>query len=327
MRIHEMRGMNAPPYQQFGIEVEYENARAMPDGMPENWWEVTRDGSLREGGREWRTFPLDYDTSMRALTWLWDVAAQLRYQGSIRTGIHIHADMALYTPAQVGGVIAAYLCVEPVLFDLCGPEREECIYCVPWYRAGSDVDAVRRFLENPSQGWTGLADTCKYSAFYLEPMHRFGTVEFRAAPTFSNLSDVKRWLTVVRDIVAYGTSRGSAAEVVEDFEASELSAGERALPGVFNGALHAALMNEVDSIGVAAGLVRTNPEENWSFDGTTEAPSDEQRMYWQMAGAAPRYAEGAHRLHIDLPRDPFPEVEDDDESYETEEFDNDEEIG
>ena len=53
----------------------------------------------------------------------------------------------------------------------------------------------------------------KYTSLYTGPLSRFGTIEFRHAPTFSDQSQMLIWLRIIRDLMAYAQQH-TAEEIV-----------------------------------------------------------------------------------------------------------------
>lgn len=288
--------------QMYGIEVEYENYRSMGI-LPTGWgWLTTDDGSLRNAGVEFLTpGAWTFDQSVEQIRNLWTAAEQHGWQSSIRTGIHVHVNCLDYTLEQLGGILATYALLEPVLFRLCGPEREEGIYCVPWYRADDEAEAAQEVITG---AYLRANNTCKYSALYLQPLLRFGTIEFRHAPTFLQASDMLLWLSVIDALVRYG--KGCTAKgVVDRFDSV---GADQWFEGVFPRHLVTAIrdrceksiediVDEVDAMACAETLLPFNEAE---VDGWT-APA----LYVQGTGTDGYHAIASHINRINRHRPMF----------------------
>lgn len=273
--------------QLYGVEIEAEMVRNT-EWVDSTQWRVVGDGSLRQSGREFVSPPLTHAHMISELSSYYSNAAIQGYETSLRTGIHVHADMRARSFGQVAVICAVYAVVEPILFELCGSEREECIYCVPWYRAEDEVRILSDMLNgNPSTRRYGQAldSTCKYSALYLEPLRRFGTIEFRQAPTFTTLEQMTQWLDVVRNIIRLGDSLGSTQAVVEMAENNLPELLGRVFPNRNRVQEDEKLINARDSIGVASILVRTRSQPEWEFEIEEVVNS---REYYRRAGAPRR---------------------------------------
>lgn len=198
----------------YGVEVEVEGAGM--GVMAPTGWDVTTDGSLRNGGLEFRSrSPWLLDTCLRRGSELYEVIDRNALDTNVRCGIHVHVNCLDYTPEQVGGILATYCIVEPLLFKMCGDTREQNNYCVPWYRAYDDASLYVQAMFGLS-GPSGVRSACKYSALFIEPLRRFGTIEFRQAPTWQSYGEYEEWLKVVDAIVQYGRTRDAEA-VLEEY--------------------------------------------------------------------------------------------------------------
>jgi len=119
---------------------------------------------------------------------------------------------------DLSGVFTAYALLEPMLMHYCGELREENIYCVPWYRATAEADKAAWLVKDPKTRFMDMrqkvAHACKYAALNFGPLHRFGTLEFRHAPTWDNIAPTMTWINMLLKIMDYGTKK-SAQEVLE----------------------------------------------------------------------------------------------------------------
>jgi hypothetical protein len=194
--------------QLVGVEIEVEgvhrNFHAGLVDLGERW--VTHpDGSLRNNGLEFVTPPLPVTKAYGAVRKFYEWDEVWRFKHTMRTSTHVHIDMRPRSMEELRSILTAYVLVEPLLMAACGPAREENIYCVPFYRANNDLDIIRAVLDgaNPRR----LNETCKYSALYLEPLLRFGTMEFRMAPVWDDVEDSVRWLRLLVELVTSALER------------------------------------------------------------------------------------------------------------------------
>lgn len=291
MYLYELLELTPPPAssttnQMYGIEVEMENCgRSAAESLPSEL-RVVPDGSLRNNGMEFLTPPIALDGAVRLMRDLYEVAARRKWRGSVRTGIHVHADMSYRTLDELWTIVATYLCLEPVLFSYAGEGRSQCTYCVPIYAAEGDMkDAVLRIRARPTSLNLNrsIRETCKYAALYLEPLRRFNTIEFRAAKTFDTVGELETWLRVVDCVVgSYGTF-ASAEDAIGAFEDDQDATAERILGPLYVQQNHSALIDSEDSIGVAS-RVCGRPVRDWTMPMTAPQVTEEARMFWrQMA--------------------------------------------
>lgn len=189
-----------PEDEAYGIEIEAENysrerwpvdARAMS-----KHWNLVEDGSLRNSGVEFVSKPLSPGVIEQAVRHLYARTAAY-WQPSVRTGIHVHANVLGRTFEELRRIFSYYSFIEPVLFHMLGAEREENIYCVPWYRAPEEAEnAVRTVMRDPYSA----REACKYSALFVGPIQTYGTIEFRHAPTFIHPDALLGWISLCRTV-------------------------------------------------------------------------------------------------------------------------------
>ena len=301
--------------QLYGVEIEVENGYNC--GWTDNSdWNRVEDGSLRNDGMEFITPPATMRHVGAMSREFYEQYEDNNYVANVRTGIHVHADMRWRTLEQVASIVALYCVLEPLLFEMCGPDREECIYCVPWYRAPDDADLLREMRDMGE--WRDvhykLEQSCKYSALYLEPLRRLGTIEFRQAPTFESHRDLMRWVNAIDKLVTLGTYFGSVERVVKEAERDPTRMVEFVLPHLdVEYALN--IIEECDSIGVAHRLVRTRKPVSWRHELGEEL--EQSGVYYQHAGG--QRDPGLLRIEDD----PFEEIREDgewDEDYDEEDY-------
>jgi hypothetical protein len=191
----------------YGIELEVENGR-VPDDVDRRGWRWIEDGSLRNSGIEFLTNPTKYEDLSPLFATFYEWYNSLDFRSNVRTSTHVHVNVLDYTLEQVGAALTAYAVLEPLLFKVCGHEREENIYCVPWYRAPEQATRAGDLVGGE---WMSVAESCKYSSLYLEPLIRFGTLEFRQAPLWATQDELEYWVRLIRAVVhgavsTYGNS-------------------------------------------------------------------------------------------------------------------------
>lgn len=308
--VSNMLGMGGTPErlrQLYGVEIEVEGCRNYDWALDGGQWRPVADGSLRGNGMEFITPPVEYARLKTMLMAYYQAHYDNGYIANARTGIHVHMDMRHRTLEQVGAICAVYSIVEPILFDICGADREEGIYCVPWYRATEDAKLLRKAMDEEDRHMSvdALMHTCKYAALYLEPLTRLGTIEFRAAPTFVTYEEMMIWVDAIRRLVTFGDYRGTPESVL-DYDL------ERMIEFIFPGLdvpYAVGRIEEHDCLGVASYLVRTKPKLDWTFP--EGEPMAQTGVYYQHAG-------GGGRMGI-RPRFVEPEFIDEPDEYNEEE--------
>lgn len=195
------------PERIIGIELEIEGGIA----NTLQWWPtdvmmLTEDGSLRNGGREFITVPMETQYAEKLLAKFFKKnAIKQETHYSDRTSVHIHVNAQNLTIDQVRAVALVYQTVERLLFTYVGEERENNIYCVPWYQAGFTTYAMDKLLNNHGQvtrNWV------KYTALNFQPLREKGTMEFRHLRGTCNVEEIVIWINLITAIVKYGESHG-----------------------------------------------------------------------------------------------------------------------
>lgn len=253
----------------YGLEVEVEGIPLDETAiLGQTDWTIVSDGSLRNGGFEYVSRPLTRRDATSAIRWLYDKLSRYPIRPTIRTSTHVHTNMLMRTFRDVQTVLTFFSLIEPLLFKLCGVDREENIYCIPWYRSPDQPRHIKRMLdfeENAKQkdktrpnlsAHYLVANACKYSSVYLEPLRRFGTLEFRMAPLFRTEQKMQEWVSIIEAVV-YGTMRKfyRADEVLR----YEKKHGVEALftrvmgPGLYGVLQRACMPMSVDAVVDAAG--------------------------------------------------------------------------
>lgn len=197
--------------ERYGIEVEAEGlglAAARERVWPAEvlkYWTYTEDGSLRNGGIEFVSTPLARSSVPPAIAALWPFIEHGDLRPSVRTGVHIHCSCLGLNTDQLLRILQVYALVEPVLFAYVGADREENIYCIPWYRAHDEPRTIASWL-SPMRGgeMVRTRQPCKYSALYIGPISTFGTIEFRHAPTWDTGEQMLNWFKLVQCVMRAG---------------------------------------------------------------------------------------------------------------------------
>lgn len=183
-----------------GIEVEIENA----DGgrMELNAaWQVTDDGSLRNGGREFITRPVKARDTPILLTHLF--RQYLNTENccfSPRTSVHVHLNVQDFEYDQLFSFVSLYSMFEKYLFQFVGRGRKNNIYCVPI----SESSLITNLIEkNPGRDWS------KYTSLNLLPVATQGTVEFRHMHGTADVQKLCQWIGMITRLKSYVKSQNT----------------------------------------------------------------------------------------------------------------------
>jgi len=180
----------------IGIELEVENVLMIDPNIPLIFWQITEDGSLRNRGREFKTYPTPLGYIEPALRLLLD-GINKDVDFSKRTSIHVHMDMRHMTLSQLMGALFTYAVVENVLFKFAENERRQSIFCVPI----TETLIFTNLHKKPEHLFIDISNYWqKYTALNLLPIKTFGTFEFRQLPGTMNLKKILIWIDLLSRI-------------------------------------------------------------------------------------------------------------------------------
>jgi hypothetical protein len=186
----------------LGLEFEFERVIA---GLPttEAWpqyWERKRDDSLHDRGMEFVFRRPFFGTDViTAVTGLCNFAKTAGYVSSIRTGLHVHVDVRDLEMNQLVNMLVLYALFEPTLYKFVGNDRDENVFCLPWYKSHGAILKISQIASTKSEKLKGVAGQLrneKYAGLNLDPLARFGSVEFRQALTTTDVDWVYNWINV-----------------------------------------------------------------------------------------------------------------------------------
>lgn len=214
-----------------GIELELENVTGYE--VPHNesqyflissapGWAVKRDNSLRNNGIEFISLPSEAHNIETKVLDLFAQPNSKKWKTSSRTGLHVHVNVRDFTWPEIRALVATYCLLEPALFAWVGKEREENIFCVPYYRTPRTVlnfMPLQSNLPMPEAVQQVGTNWCKYTAFHLGPIYKFGSVEFRHAPSWTEPYRVASWAKLCEKIVTYAKGK-TPKQVIEAWDSN-----------------------------------------------------------------------------------------------------------
>lgn len=186
-----------------GIEIEVENCKNHK-GM--DFWSCKQDQSLKISGVEFVSRPLSGKQIDFAIHEIASVLAKESPLWSHRTSIHVHTNVTTLTEAQLRAMCMLYGLYEDIFFLMVDKNRKGSAFCYPATSISPPV-----FLN--------VSATNKYCALNLEPMTRFGTVEFRHMHGTDDWRLVRRWVQLIVKLhkFAEDLNKDGAIEQVQDF--------------------------------------------------------------------------------------------------------------
>jgi hypothetical protein len=208
--------------------------------------------------------------------------------------------------------LGAYILAEPYLFAYVGMEREQNIYCVPWYLDPQQYTVAAALCRDLTGGdptirmgdIPELSAACKYSALNLLPLFRFHTIEFRHAPCYESAELTFKWFSIVEMLVEKAPWIASRPDPVEAVKSllSQILSTEQLTRGY-------ALAEEHDVL-YRYNVFRKNcvpctyKPENWGLPAALEAVERGEVVRARKTRLATRRTGNVGGVRLDVPRAP-----------------------
>lgn len=205
----------------IGVEVELEDVWFTEIDVQEElrFWMWKVDGSLR-GERSCELVfnePLGGVDVEHALDELDEFVPREDVPNlSERCSVHVHLDCRDLDKEQCRRLLYAAAVVEPVLFDYCGDERKDNIFCLPMEESliglAEAVWSLGR--NNRDVSYANLNKMPRYSSTNASALIKFGSIEFRHHPGEYDKAGLLRWINIILAIKRFAMSEQFD---VEDF--------------------------------------------------------------------------------------------------------------
>lgn len=206
---YAIKGIIPFPYG-IGIEVELEfngnkpHAIAGPDSLI--YWDIKRDGSLKNGVEFVVKTPLFSSSIVRALA---ELNATLIKQNtkpilSERTSVHIHIDARDMSKEQISNFILLYLVFERVLFKYCGEDRADNVFCLSAMKSDALINTLALFFNADNSLAADLSSSYeRYASLNLASLARFGSIEIRSHKGSHNAKQIISWINILLSLKRY----------------------------------------------------------------------------------------------------------------------------
>lgn len=210
------------PKQLIGIEIEAESTNAiLPVASAVSpAWECGSDGSLRNGYEYRLSSPLNGSALSFAIQQFF--AEPHRLERALTSGTHIHLDMMEETTsiASVQALVLLVYMLEPAIYRIVDAGREWCGYTNGLETAPAALlGAVLQdnLDDNPEllRSIAGVGKTYKYYGLNIQPLSKFGSVEFRYFPTATSSDELIDWIQLVQSFKVAAVTLGGKAGVSE----------------------------------------------------------------------------------------------------------------
>ncbi len=203
------------PNNAIGVELEYENARAMArrildPAVSSGYWNVTTDASLRDQGEE---FVLREGLEGLELAYaIREFFTLAEGQGLVengRTSCHVHVDMRDADLELLRSTVLVYQAVEKMFWSMVHRQRRWTGYCIPLAEAQGALVALL-FSNNAAANSRHLVSTSnavtRYSGLNVASISRHGTVEFRHFNNPTGEAQMNEWINVCMSVKVAGAA-------------------------------------------------------------------------------------------------------------------------
>lgn len=190
--VLDVKGDLNLPKRAVGIEIEMENAVGSynPTTKAKKIWSYKEDHSLRDGGIEFISSPMNPNGLEGALTCLIDSFPKGAIAFSPRTSVHVHVNVQDIDTNKLPLLVRFYRLFESSFFEFVGQKRARNTYCCPLYL--TNIPSFRT-----PQRWP------KYTALNLRPVGTQGTVEFRHMHGTLDTHKLIMWVSAIVNLVEF----------------------------------------------------------------------------------------------------------------------------
>lgn len=227
----------------LGLELEYEGCSSGSKTLNQHW-HTEIDHSLRTGGLEYISTPLKPLELHDAIHTMVGAAKARGATVTKRCGMHVHVNCTHLTWRELFQFVTYYTLLEPTLFKEYCPEREISHFCVPTWTntvlteymysdhqrlrsgipiedAGYDNDyatAVNLLSSKTPRYGLDMLRTPKYAALNVASLKKFGTLEFRQAPSTLDPVFMYTWAMLLQKIQTVSRGYADATDIIKEYE-------------------------------------------------------------------------------------------------------------
>lgn len=198
----------------LGIEVEAENMRIFQEGQnfaPTYFWQVKPEGSLRNFGAEFVSWPTKSEDISLIVNLLFEYMKVFGAEPvfSWRSSIHTHINCRSLPIECFKNLVLLSLVCEDALFAFASPSRRDVnIFCTPLTRV--NFYALSSFMSTPNDNKVAVKAALKsvinsvkkYSAVNFSRLPDLGTLEFRHLRGTNDPSIIIRWCQLIEALFA-----------------------------------------------------------------------------------------------------------------------------
>jgi hypothetical protein len=214
-----------------GIEIEIEAEYPI---FPEKGWRLVPDGSLRGYCGEYVSDPVTVENAKEKVFNLYNKFEERKVlvKDSMRAGVHVHVNCQDLTLRQLFTFLAAYYCLEELLTEELGEERQGNLFCLRLSDAEFANNALLYVLQAKTVDHNIFNNNnLRYAAANLVSLSKFGTIEFRALKTPTSPEPIIDWVETLQELYKGSKKYNNPAELLSAMSANGENEVVRALLG------------------------------------------------------------------------------------------------
>lgn len=219
--LHWLTGFNRflKPENEVALEIEVEG-EGLPQGLM-SYWDVHRDGSLRNNGVEYvLRGPMSRKEIPKALEYLQLSLkeAKARPKQSNRTSVHVHMNCLPLTMKQVLQHVCLYTVFEEPLVRFAGDNRVGNLFCLRASDAEYMVHQLRKAVRSDNyQAYLDNGELLRYSSLNVAALFKYGSLEFRAMRGSVKPEEIQEWLDLLYAVKDTALMYESPAHILQEF--------------------------------------------------------------------------------------------------------------
>ncbi len=202
----------------LGIEIEVEGRR-LP--TPEKYWRREADGSLRgeENAEYVFSRPMTLDGARQALDYLSECYKKNDsvIDDTVRAGVHVHVNCQDLTMVQLYNYMTLFFVFENVLTRFCGEYRQGNLFCLRACDADRIIHVIRSAAKKRNFLTQFRHDNNRYAAMNIKALGDYGSLEFRAMRSTSNMILIYSWAKILYDLRERAKEFPSPHEIIAGF--------------------------------------------------------------------------------------------------------------
>ena len=180
-------------------------------------WAKHSDGSLRGSNAEFvMKSPQNRKDISRYINYLKNALERngINILDSDRTGVHIHLNVQDWEITSILNFMILYLMLEIPLVKWCGENRSGNMFCLRSIDASHLVLMLNSVFEKGDIQYI-TTDSYRYSSINPAALRKYGSLEFRAMRTPTDLSRINTWIKILLKIKDASLSFRSTSDMID----------------------------------------------------------------------------------------------------------------